>query len=71
LALAEIENRRAALAKAELEQAIQLNDRDLSAFYQLGLVYNKRGEKDRAKQMLSALTNSVRRNATRRRSASS
>lgn len=40
-----------ALAKTELEQAVQLNDRDLSAFYQLGLVYNKLGAKDRAKQM--------------------
>ena len=39
------------LAKTELEQAIHLNDRDLSAFYQLGLVYNKLGEKARAKQM--------------------
>ena len=40
-----------ALAKIELEQAVELNDRDLSAFYQLGLVYNKLGEKDRATQM--------------------
>lgn len=38
-------------AKTELEQAVGLNDRDLSAFYQLGLVYNKLGQKDRAKQM--------------------
>jgi len=39
------------LAKTELEQAVELNDRDLSAFYQLGLVYNKLGEKDRARRM--------------------
>jgi protein O-GlcNAc transferase len=39
------------LAKTELEEAVRLNDRDLSAFYQLGLVFNKLGDKDQAKQM--------------------
>jgi tetratricopeptide (TPR) repeat protein len=38
-------------AKTELEQAVKLNDRDLSAFYQLGLLYNKLGEKARSKPM--------------------
>ena len=48
-----VEQKKYSLARATLERAVQLNAKDLRAHYQLGLVYAKLGEKERAEQMFA------------------
>jgi Flp pilus assembly protein TadD len=48
-----VEQKKYSLACATLERAVQLNAKDLRAHYQLGLVYAKLGEKERAEQMFA------------------
>jgi tetratricopeptide (TPR) repeat protein len=47
------EQKKYSLARTTLEHAVQLNVKDLRAHYQLGLVYAKFGEKERAQQMFA------------------
>jgi tetratricopeptide (TPR) repeat protein len=47
------EQKNYAQARVTLERAVQLNAKDLRAHYQLGLVYAKLGEKERAQQMFA------------------
>ncbi len=48
-----VEQKKYSLARTTLERAVQLNAKDLRAHYQLGLVYAKLGEKERAQQMFA------------------
>jgi len=53
LRVVDVEQKKYPLARGTLERAVQLNAKDLRAHYQLGLVYAKLGEKERAEQMFA------------------
>jgi len=41
------------LARSTLENAVQLNPKDLRATYQLALIYSKSGEKEKARELFA------------------